>query len=78
MNKFKLPMYVSLNGSELKHHKSYYTKEYEYYRAAGEWSVGYVVRDGKVFSISDMKWLNDIELVPITKEQWKEGNQGYI
>ena len=86
MNKFKLPTYVSLNGTEMKLRtvdKEYRGTEKEYHRAAGEWSVGYVVLDGKVFSVyineySPKEWLNNVELKPIALKEWREGNKGYV
>ena len=47
MKKFKLPTYVRMGHTEMKLTED----KKEYYRVAGQWSVGYTVRDGKVFSV---------------------------
>jgi len=80
MKKFELPVYVSMGGrTEMKLTED----KKEHYRIAGQWSVGYEVRDGKVFSVynneySPMPWLNNVELIPITEKEWREGNEGYV
>ena len=71
----KLPKYVKLYESELR------LKDGAYYRDAGRWEVGYVVKENnKVYStykdIDD--YLHDVELVPITQKEWRKGNKGYI
>ncbi len=69
------PKYVSLSGIEL------ILLNGEYYRHAGMWSVGYkfVEWDHEIVSVcSHTKSLDNIKLITITKEQWEEGNRGYI
>lgn len=77
----ELPPYVSMGktdtngGSELRLMGSVY------YRDAGIWEVGFYKKNGKLYSIDsygNMEWLNNQELVPITKEEWEKGNEGYI
>lgn len=84
----KIPDYVSLDGTSmrLRHHKPVGAfdndKEYsEYWRDAGEWGVGFKIKDGKlvsVFPAKDMKYLHEKELIEITKEQYEKDNEGYL
>jgi len=67
-----LPGYVRLGHSELR------LSDEKYYRDAGNWSVSYEWKDDKLLSISSKKWLNGVELIPSTFEEWKEDNAGYI
>ena len=50
----------------------------EYYRIGGCWSVGFKIIDGKIFSKSNIKRLNNIELIETTKQIHDLDNQGYI
>lgn len=81
----KLPKYVSLNGSFLRLHNPEHNqfpgwKEYyaEYFRDAGLWSVNIKIKEGVVYSSSSMDWLNDIELVSVTYEEWYQSNKGSV
>ena len=52
-----------------------------YWRDAGNWGVDarYDKNDGKFYSIFHEKGsLNDVELIPITKVEWKKSNAGYV
>jgi hypothetical protein len=71
----QLPKYVSLKGVAMR----LTPQENQYYRHAGEWGVYYKVVDGKVFSKCPyLPWIHNVELIPITEEQWKIDNQGYL
>ena len=48
-----------------------------YYRDGGDWSVGIRIEGGKLYTISDMDHMNGIELVEVTKEEWRESNGEY-
>ena len=43
-----------------------------YWRDAGAWGVGWKVKDGKLVSASNMKWLRGLRLVKISKKEWEE------
>ena len=69
----KYPIYVSLGGSALKLNGD------RYYRVAGAWETDYKVVNGFLLSeIPAHKHIHNVELVAISKEQWEEGNRGYI
>lgn len=69
----ELPVYVSLHGIELKLFRGVY------HRVAGLWDVDYKWVLDELFSVCpDHKYLDNVKLMPITKEQWEEGNRGYI
>lgn len=75
MNKNDLPKFVMLGSSELR------LKGNEYYRDAGMWGVGFRIKGGKLLSShwrQGHDWLHNVELIPITEEQWKKGNEGYL
>ena len=74
-NKIELPKYVSLNGCELRLRNS------EYWRDAGQWGVNYKIKNGKIFSShyhQGNDHLHNIELIPISEENWRKGNDGYV
>ena len=53
----------------------------QYWRDAGLWGINYKWKDGKLFTQNpyrDLKHLNNVELVEITKEQWRKDNEGYV
>ena len=73
----ELPKYVKLGGSELRLRIS----QKDYWRDAGYWGVKYKIKDGKLLSShwgQGHQWLHDVELIPITEEEWRKGNAGYI
>ena len=75
MKKSDLPKYVMLGQTEMR------LKEDEYWRNAGLWGVNYKIKNGKLFSdLPDMKdhGLHNVELIPITEEEWRKGNEGYV
>ena len=54
-----------------------------YWRDAGQWGIDFRFDEveQKWFSVCsdlDTHWLDNVELVPITKTEWKEDNEGYI
>jgi hypothetical protein len=71
----ELPKYVSLNGVEMR------LRGKEYWRDAGLWGVNYKIKDGKLLSShwrQGHDWLHGVELIPITEEEWRKGNAGYV
>jgi len=71
----ELPKYVSLNGVEMR------LRGKEYWRDAGLWGVKYKIKDGKLLSShwrQGHDWLHGVELIPITEEEWRNGNAGYV
>lgn len=75
MESKKLPQYVTLGegGTEMR------LKDGGYWRDAGQWGVGYKWVDGKLFSVfSQGDSLDNQPLIEITKQQWREGNKGYV
>lgn len=73
MNTNKVIKYVKLGSSALR-----LTSDNTYYRDAGIWEVEYKLIDGKLFSVSTMDHLNNVELIPITEEEWYKDNEGYV
>jgi hypothetical protein len=71
MKKVKPPKYVRLKGTEMR------LIGKRYYRDAGEWSISYKLVDGKWLSKSSYKSRRNDEFIPITFEEWKEGNGPY-
>lgn len=69
------PKYASITkgGAALRLKENRY-----YYRDAGIWEVEFKEENGKFYSVSDMEHLNGLELIPITKEEWLKGNEGYV
>jgi len=51
-----------------------------YYRDAGHWNIGYEEVDGKFVAKSHNlnPKLKGLPIIEITKEEWKEGNKGYL
>lgn len=77
----RLPKYVTLKGTALRLKGEEWfagMPNCMYYRDAGQWSVRFEVRDGKVFSKSPMKHLDNVELIPIDAAAYKKDNKGYI
>lgn len=71
----ELPNYVKLNECELR------LRGNEYWRDAGCWGVGFKIKNGKLLSSYWRKGhdkLHGIELIPISEEEWRNGNKGYI
>lgn len=50
-------------------------EDYEYYRDAGHWSVGVKSEGGELFTVSEHKILDNIELIEITKQEWAIENK---
>ena len=74
--KLNLPPYVRLGGTAMR----YNVDSDQYYRDAGCWSVNYKIVDKKI--ISDCRYgldyLSNIELMPITFEEYCAENVGYF
>jgi hypothetical protein len=71
----ELPKFVSLDGCEMR------LKDSQYWRDAGNWGVDYKIIDGKLLSWHwrlGHDWLHRVELIPITEEEWRKGNKGYV
>lgn len=71
-----LPMYVKLGDVEMR----YDDRNDEYFRDAGVWGVGYKrTDDGKLITNNNAPpHLRNKELIEITYEEWKRGNEGYV
>ena len=67
----KCPKYVKMNEVTLRWDRN------SYWRDAGKWGVGAVEREGKFYSVSDMKNLNDVELIEISLEEYSKDNGHY-
>lgn len=86
--KNKPPKYVCLHNTAMRLcQKDQYWGEpeagFHYWRDAGHWAVafGFDEIEQKWYSVcndSDTQWLNNVELVPITKNEWKKDNKGYL
>lgn len=51
---------------------------YYYYRDGGSWSVDIKKdRNGDLFTLSEIKSVNNLKLTPITENQWRENNGPY-
>ena len=51
--------------------------ELEYYVDGGQWGVYFEIRDGKLYSKSNVGSVDNCELVETTKEIWMKANEGY-
>ena len=70
-----LPKYVKLGHTELR----LIENSKIYYRDAGDWSIMFEEKEGKLFSVGHYySWLNGVELVPITQEEYEKANLGYL
>jgi hypothetical protein len=79
--RLKLPKYVSLNGTALKLEHTDDGNHYHYWRVAGLWGVDYKIIDGKLYSWHwrmGHDWLHRVELIPITEQEWRNDNRGYV
>lgn len=65
----RYPTFVKLKSSCLR--LRYGNK---YWRDNGNWSVGFRVEEGRLFSVSDMDHLDNIELIRITRDEWQRDN----
>ena len=73
-----LPQFVSLNGTSMRLSKVDYGKNdlrVEYYRDNGCWAVGIMQRGDRIYSVSDMDWLDNVLLIPITEEEYNKENK---
>lgn len=86
----ELPQFVKLNHSALRLIKGRrdnegfgaFTIPSKYFRDAGHWDVRFKVKEGKVFvhapdPTDPMNRYNNVELIPITQEEWATDNAGY-
>jgi hypothetical protein len=70
-----LPKYIILVNTEMR----YRAKKNDYYRDAGQWHINYKFKNDKlVADCPELSWLHEQELIPISKENWKKGNKGYL
>lgn len=85
--KNKPPKYAKLGRTAMRFQKGsdvYDDKQVDrYWRDAGHWGVAFRFDEieQKWYSVcndSDTQWLNNVELVPITRNEWKEDNKGYL
>lgn len=86
----ELPLFVKLNHSALRLIKGrrehsdfgYYAVPSKYFRDAGNWEVRFRQKKGKLYvyapdSADLMHRYNNVELIPITKEEWELDNKEY-
>lgn len=65
--------YVNLCGTELQ------LKGDVYWRDAGVWGVKFKEKNGKLYAVCpDIPHLHDKLMEPITEEEWRKGNKGYL
>lgn len=78
MKKSELPQYAMLKGTEMRLTDKHGEKQY--WRDAGLWGVKFRIKGDKVFAWckSIAPHLHNVELIPITEEEWRNGNEGYI
>jgi hypothetical protein len=53
----------------------------KYYRAAGQWEVGFRLSEDGLVAIPvcfNTNHLDGVQLVEVTREEWKKSNAGYI
>lgn len=77
----KLPRYVTLDGTALRLKGEDWfggRQNCMYYKDAGHWSVEFEERDGKLFSKSSMKHLNNVELIQSDWVTYRKANKGYL
>lgn len=80
----KFPPYVKASGVALRLHNpeqgnfGWRENHVEYYRDAGFWSVDINIVGDKLWTIAEGDKINNIELIPITKQEWRKDNRGYI
>ena len=81
----ELPKYAMIGRTamELIEEVSYFydgIKPPFYYRTAGCWSLKVKKNENGEWRTFDNenKWLNDLEIVEISKEDWEEDNKGFI
>lgn len=86
--KNKLPKYVRLNNTAMRLLKAgnnafSYNESEQYWRDAGYWGIDFRFDEieQKWYSVSigeETDWLNNIELIPITRKEYREENKGYL
>lgn len=77
-----LPQFVLLNGTSMRLNKIDYGEgsfcnidlRLEYWRDNGCWGVGIIQRGNRVYSISDIDYLDNVLLIPITEEEYNKEN----
>lgn len=69
------PRYIRIEGIEMQYNQ----KDGLYFRDAGIWSLNYKYYNGiLVADCPDIPWLDNKELVEISRDEWEKGNKGYV
>lgn len=71
------PPFVKIkdHGSELRLD----TDDNSYYRYAGAWSIKYIFDGYRFFTYCPhIPDLHNLELIEITYQEWRKGNEGYV
>jgi len=76
-------MHDETSGTAMKLQTADDGKTLEYWRHAGMWGIAFKEKNGKLFSDAkhydeSMQYLHGKELVPITEEEWRNDNKGYV
>ena len=71
-----LPKFVRLNSSYLSllipnRHDSR-SEDYDYWVASGGWGIGVKMKGSKLYSVSTVNSVDNIELIPINQEEYDE------
>lgn len=82
----KLPLFVSMKHKLSSSGTAMRFKGNQYYRDAGAWSCGFKIKDGKLLStdiykkasFGPMPHLENNFLVPISENEWRKDNEGYV
>lgn len=76
------PKYVRLGHTAMVYRPESNVHDEDYYRPAGHWSIDFTYRDGKFYADAADRWivksLHNVELIPITREEFLEDNKGYV
>jgi hypothetical protein len=77
-------MHDASHGTAMKLQRNDNGNGWEYWRSAGMWGIDFKEKKGKLFSDAkkrydeSMQYLDGKELVPITEEEWRNDNKGYV
>jgi len=69
-----LPKFVRLNSSYLwlLDVDAEYGSDYDYWVDRGGWGIGVKMKGGKLYSVSTVNSVDNIELIPINQEEYDE------
>jgi len=74
-----LPLFVCFEGSDncLRLIKSKVDGRAIYYRDGGDYQVEIKIKEGKLYSWSHIGSINNIRMIPVSKNEWKISNGRY-